>query len=56
MKSYKVAELSQMRAVIIEYLLAKVTMEDWHAVSDAATDLREIDVKIQTLKEAKDKD
>lgn len=33
------------RKILIEYLLAKVQAEDWHAVSDAANDLRVLDGK-----------
>lgn len=33
------------RAVLIEYMKIKVEMEDWHGVSDAANDLRELDAE-----------
>lgn len=32
-----------MRRTMIAYLLLKVEQEDWHGVSDAANDLREMD-------------
>lgn len=42
--------LLQEREQLIAYMLAKITgNEDWHAVSDAANDLREIDRELQTL-------
>jgi hypothetical protein len=31
------------RDILIQYLLMKVQYEDWHGVSDAANDLRELD-------------
>ena len=33
------------RKVLIEYLLAKVETCDWHAVSDAANDLRVLEAQ-----------
>jgi hypothetical protein len=32
-------------AVLVAYLKAKVEVGDWHAVADAAMDLRELEVK-----------
>lgn len=31
--------------IMIDYLLLKVQQKDWHGVSDAANDLREMNVK-----------
>ena len=31
------------REILIDYLLMKAQQEDWHGVSDAANDLREMD-------------
>lgn len=31
--------------ILIDYLLMKAQHEDWHGVSDAANDLREIDAR-----------
>ena len=31
--------------VMIDYLLLKVQQKDWHGVSDAANDLREMDAR-----------
>lgn len=31
------------RATLVAYLRVKVEQEDWHGVSDAANDLRELD-------------
>ena len=33
------------RDILIQYLLMKVRQEDWHGVSDAANDLREMDAR-----------
>ena len=33
------------REILIAYLLMKAKQEDWHGVSDAANDLREMDAK-----------
>jgi len=44
-----VDELREHRALLISYLLAKVKINDWHGVSDAANDLREIDVELRVL-------
>lgn len=38
--------LYERRALYIRYLLMKVEESDWHGVSDAANDLRELDVEI----------
>lgn len=34
---------------LIAYLLAKVKVEDWHAVQDAASDLRDIHAKLEII-------
>ena len=31
--------------IMIDYLLLKVQQKDWHGVSDAANDLREMDAR-----------
>lgn len=33
------------KEVMIEYLLLKVRQQDWHGVSDAAMDIREMEAK-----------
>ena len=38
--------LSNQRKILIDYLLMKVVVEDFHAVADAAMDLRELDAKM----------
>ena len=34
------------RNTLIKYLMVKTLSEDWHAVADAAMDLRELDAKL----------
>ena len=38
--------LQEQRDALIEYLKAKLVQEDWHGVSDAANDLRVLDMQI----------
>lgn len=33
------------REILVAYLRVKVEVEDWHGVSDAANDLRELDAE-----------
>ena len=33
------------KEIMIQYLLLKVRQEDWHGVSDAAVDIREMEAK-----------
>jgi hypothetical protein len=37
--------------MLVAYLLGKVKVGDWHGVADAAMDIREIDAKLELLKE-----
>ena len=39
--------LSEKRDRLIAYLQMKVEAQDWHAVADAACDLRELEVEIR---------
>lgn len=50
-KKWTFHELEEERRVMIYYAAAKLKSEDWHAVADAAMDLREIDAKIKILEE-----
>lgn len=42
--------LERERATLREYLDVKAQAEDWHAVADAAMDLRELDARMKTLR------
>lgn len=44
------------RKILIKYLLAKVEVEDWHGVSDAANDLRELDARYDNRNERSSED
>lgn len=44
-----VTELIEQKAQLVAYLLSKVKAEDWHAVQDAASDIREINAKLEVL-------
>lgn len=44
-------DLQDQRAQLIAYLLSKVKANDFHAVQDAASDIREIDAKLEVLTE-----
>ena len=45
-----IEELKKQKQYLIDYLLSKVGSEDWHAVQDAASDIREINAKLLILK------
>ena len=45
-----VDELLEQRVALIDYLWAKVKAGDWHAVQDAASDIREINAKLEVLR------
>jgi hypothetical protein len=36
-------------AILVVYLLAKVESQDWHAVSDAANDLRVLEAQAENV-------
>lgn len=46
-----VLDLAQQREGLIIYLLGKVKVGDFHAVADAAMDIREIDAQLGVLTE-----
>jgi hypothetical protein len=41
----KKENINSAEKVMIDYLLLKVQQKDWHGVSDAANDLREMDAR-----------
>ncbi len=45
------ADLLEQKAQLIAYLLSKVKAGDYHAVQDAASDIRELDAKLELLTE-----
>ncbi len=48
-RAARVAYLRASRIRLIAYMQDKATDEDWHGVSDAANDLRELDCELRTL-------
>jgi hypothetical protein len=44
-------KLTTQKTGLVEYLKLKVLQEDWHAVADASMDIREIEAKLQLLKQ-----
>lgn len=47
------AELLEQKAQLVAYCVSKMKAGDWHAVQDAASDIREIDAKLSVLAEMK---
>jgi hypothetical protein len=46
----QIADLCEQRLALTAYLLSKVKAGDWHAVQDAASDIREIEAKLSVLR------
>lgn len=46
----RLVELAEQREGLIVYLMAKVKAGDFHAVQDAASDIREVDAQILILR------
>ncbi len=42
-------QLSHRRSILLSYLQECTRVEDWHGVQDCASDLREVDAKVQIL-------
>lgn len=42
-------DLIAQREALVAYLLSKIRACDWHAVQDAASDIREINAKLELL-------
>jgi len=42
-------QLLTKRDTLIQYLIMKVDDGDWHAVCDAGMDLRELEIKLESL-------
>lgn len=48
MNGYK--NYATQRRVLLDYLQVMIALEDWHGVSDAANDLRELDAQNKNQK------
>lgn len=42
-----ISKLQKQKEALVSYLLSKVEANDWHAVSDAANDIRVIEAKLE---------
>lgn len=45
------APIEDQRKALIAYLTSKITAGDWHAVQDAASDIRELEAQLDLLQE-----
>lgn len=48
-----IVELEKRKQGLIAYCQIKLDAGDWHAVQDAASDIREIDSKLELLRDGK---
>lgn len=46
-------KLVEQKDALVDYLLMKVKAADWHAVQDAASDIREIESKLELIRSFK---
>jgi hypothetical protein len=49
--SHTKSDLLEAKTQLIAYVVSKIKSGDWHAVQDGASDIREIDAKLQVLNE-----
>lgn len=47
----EILEMEGRKAVLVEYAQMKLESGDWHGLSDAANDLRELEVELRWLRE-----
>lgn len=47
----ELAALEKKRIAMHEYIVMKMSDRDYHAVQDAGSDLRELDIRSKTIKE-----
>jgi len=48
-------ELERQVKQLVDYVYLKIEQTDWHGVSDAANDIRELEAQIKLLKELENK-
>jgi hypothetical protein len=46
----RLLQLEEDRDILIAYLEQQMREQDWHGVQDAASDLRDLDVEMETLR------
>lgn len=49
-RALRIKELEDWRPTLIAYLEKKMSLEDWHGVQDAASDLRDLDCELDGLR------
>lgn len=49
-KEHLAGKLRGRKDSLVSYIYTAIAVEDWHAVADAACDLREIDAKLEVMK------
>ena len=49
MNAPRIAELTEQKTALIAYLHSKLKAADWHAVQDAASDIRELEAVLKEL-------
>lgn len=47
----KITALEKQISILVEYMQNKIILADWHAVADAAMDIRELEAKIRVYKD-----
>jgi hypothetical protein len=47
--SHTKSDLLEAKTALIAYVVSKIKSGDWHAVQDGASDIREIDAKLDVL-------
>lgn len=47
----KINTLQKQISLLVEYMQSKIATKDWHAVADAAMDIRELQAKIEVYME-----
>ena len=50
-----IEELEEQKKALISYMHSKLKSHDWHAVADAAMDLREVEAVLKYLREENEK-
>lgn len=48
-KANRLSKLDHRRTVLIAYMKTAIDEQDWHGVSDAANDIREVDAEIRGI-------
>jgi len=55
-KETRKQRLQSQKRDLVQYMLSKIEWEDWHAVMDAAADIREIEAELKGMDHGQSKD